>query len=199
MEKKRTVAVFDFDGTLTTKDTFLEFIKYTHGTLALYKGILWHTPWLILMMLHLYPRWKAKQRMFSWFYKGMTYMDFVRKGQDFTSVAQRMLRVETMKLWHEHKQRNSTIYVVSASVEEWVKPFCLQMGAEKVLGTTVEVDSEGKLTGRFLSKNCYGKEKVRRFLEVEPYRPTYYLYAYGDSKGDKEMLNFADEGHFVHI
>ena len=81
--------------------------------------------------------------------------------------------------------------MVSASVEEWVAPWCLNLGVDKVLTTKVEV-KEGRLTGRLLSKNCYGQEKVNRLLEVEPERNSYILHAYGDSRGDKEMLAFAD-------
>ncbi len=55
-------------------------------------------------------------------------------------------------------------------------------------------DAHGRLTGRFSSRNCYGQEKVNRLLRVEPHRETYRLIAYGDSRGDREMLAFADEG-----
>ena len=64
-----------------------------------------------------------------------------------------------------------------------------------VLGTQIEVKN-GNLTGRFLTKNCYGQEKVNRILALYPDRNTYYLIAYGDSRGDKELLAFADEAHF---
>jgi phosphoserine phosphatase len=73
-----------------------------------------------------------------------------------------------------------------------VQPFFPQV---KVLGTQIEV-IDGKLTGRFLSKNCYGQEKVNRILSLYPNRQDYHLTAYGDSRGDKEMLAFADESYF---
>ena len=44
--------------------------------------------------------------------------------------------------------------------------------------------------------NCYGQEKVNRFLQVEPDRKSYVLYAYGDSSGDKEMIALADVGTY---
>jgi phosphoserine phosphatase len=65
----------------------------------------------------------------------------------------------------------------------------------KVLGTQIEV-ADGSLTGRFLTKNCYGQEKVKRLLEQYPDRREYHLTAYGDSRGDKEMLAFADESYY---
>jgi phosphoserine phosphatase len=61
------------------------------------------------------------------------------------------------------------------------------------LATKVKPDLSG-----FISKNCYGQEKVNRLLEVEPDRKNYYLYAYGDSRGDREMLAFADFPTLVH-
>ena len=75
--------------------------------------------------------------------------------------------------------------------------FISKIGIIDILATRIEVDSNGLLTGRFLSKNCYGQEKVNRLLEVEPNRDEYTLHAYGDSRGDKEMLAFADEGVMV--
>lgn len=59
------IYAFDFDGTLTTKDTLIEFIRFSKGRVRLFLGFLLFSPLLILMKLHLYPNWKAKQRVFS--------------------------------------------------------------------------------------------------------------------------------------
>ena len=55
---------------------------------------------------------------------------------------------------------------------------------------------DGVLTGRFLTRNCYGEEKVNRLNALYPNRQDYHLIAFGDSRGDKELLAFADESHF---
>ena len=67
----RKVYAFDFDGTLTTSDTLLAFIRYANGTPAFMWGFLRHTHLLVLMKLKLYPNWKVKQSVFSYFFKGM--------------------------------------------------------------------------------------------------------------------------------
>ena len=90
------------------------------------------------------------------------------------------------------------VFVVSASVDNWVSPFF--SGSVTVIGTKVE-SANGRLTGRFLTPNCYGAEKVRRLKETLPClvsdRSHYYVIAYGDSRGDKEMFAYADESHYV--
>lgn len=189
----RKVAVFDFDGTLTTKDTLLEFIKFTHGESALYMGLSIFAPLLILMKLHLFPNWKAKQMVFSWFYENLDYDKFTDCGQRFANYVETIRNESIVKKLQELQASGADIYVVSASIDDWVRPFCNRLGVKEVLGTKVEI-KDGKLTGSFLTKNCYGQEKVNRLLEVEPNRNEYFLYAFGDSRGDKEMLEFADEG-----
>ena len=75
--------------------------------------------------------------------------------------------------------------IISASIENWVRHFAKALKADKLLATKVEVQ-EGMLTGRFLTANCYGKEKVNRLLSAYPERDKYNLIAYGNSRGDKE-------------
>ena len=94
-------------------------------------------------------------------------------------------------------RNGAKVYVISASIEEWIKPWCQKYGVQNVLGTKIEIDLSGKLTGNFSSKNCYGQEKVNRLLEKEPDRTNYILYAYGDSAGDKEIIEFADYGYYI--
>lgn len=194
MERKRKVAVFDFDGTLTTHDTLVDFIKYTHGTIKCYCGLLIFAPLISLMKLKILPNWKVKQWLFSWFYEGMEYNRFAELGLKFADIVDGMRNESVIGKLKELKDSGAVVYVVSASIEEWVRPFCTRLGVKDVLGTRIEVGKDGKLTGNFLTKNCYGQEKVNRLLEVEPLRSEYYLYAFGDSRGDKEMLEFADKG-----
>ena len=90
--------------------------------------------------------------------------------------------------------------IVSASIDNWVKPFFENLSNQNnrsilILGTQIEV-KDGLLTGRFLTKNCYGQEKVNRIMALYPHRENYHLTAYGDSRGDKELLAFADESHY---
>ena len=184
---------FDFDGTLTTRDTLIAFIRYACGTPRFLLGFLLHAPLLVLMKLRLYSNGKAKQRLFSWFFRGMPIETFDALCQSFASTHRHLLRPETVRLLQQALSEGSEVLVVSASIDNWVQPF---FPTVTVLGTQIEV-IDGRLTGRFLTPNCYGQEKVRRILALHPDRSAYRLTAYGDSRGDRELLAFADEAHLV--
>ena len=187
------VFAFDFDGTLTTRDTLIAFIRYACGTPRFLLGFLLHAPLLVLMKLRLYSNGKAKQRLFSWFFRGMPIETFDALCQSFASTHRHLLRPETVRLLQQALSEGSEVLVVSASIDNWVQPF---FPAVTVLGTQIEV-IDGRLSGRFLTPNCYGQEKVRRILALHPDRSAYRLTAYGDSRGDRELLAFADEAHLV--
>ena len=187
------VFAFDFDGTLTTRDTLIAFIRYACGTPRFLLGFLLHAPLLVLMKLRLYSNGKAKQRLFAWFFRGMPIETFDALCQSFALSHRHLLRPETVRLLQQALSEGSEVLIVSASIDNWVQPF---FPTVTVLGTQIEV-IDGRLTGRFLTPNCYGQEKVRRILALHPDRSAYRLTAYGDSRGDRELLAFADEAHLV--
>jgi HAD superfamily hydrolase (TIGR01490 family) len=194
---KKQVATFDFDGTITRRDTLIEFIRFAKGNGPFLWGFMLYSPLLIAFKLRLYPNWKAKQRIFTHFFGGMKYADFTRLCQRFYQErGEGLVYKEAKKRIEKHLSEKTEIVVITASVEDWVRPFTEAMHIQHLLGTKLEVTSEGKLTGRFSTPNCYGLEKVNRLKELYPERETYHLTAYGDSRGDKELLDYADERNY---
>ena len=202
---KKKVYLFDFDGTLTCADTLLEFIRYACGRRRFFIGFALFSPLLVLMKLHLYPNYLAKQRLFAWYFKGMSIDNFDLVCRRFAHHNQRLMRLKALDKLREIFHNNETLCVVSASIDNWVRPFFENISKAsrsdfRVIGTEVEVDTDGVLTGRFRTHNCYGAEKVRRVLEAMPQlksnRQDFWVIACGDSRGDKELLEFADEAHF---
>jgi len=193
----RKIYAFDFDGTLTTKDTLLEFIRFAKGSGQMFRGFLLFSPLLLLMKLHLYPNWKAKQQVFSYFFKGMHIDDFNALCIHFAEQNKHLLRpagIEKVRQAIEEEQ--ATVLIISASIDNWVRPFFDEIDKKiQVLGTQIET-KEGHLTGQFTTKNCYGQEKVNRLTALYPHREAYELIAFGDSRGDKELLDFADKGFY---
>lgn len=203
-DKKRLLYCFDFDGTITRRDTFVEFIRHSFGVRRCLMGFLRYSPLLVLMKLRLYPNWKAKQRVFAHFFQGMGEADFAHLGEVFGQERQDLARPKAMAAIREAVARNATVCIVSASVEEWVRPFVTMSltGSDastldiKFLCTQVE-SVDGRLTGHFLTANCYGQEKVRRLQSLlTGGRDQYEIIAFGDSRGDRELLAYADRGHY---
>ena len=162
----RTVIATDFDGTLTRRDTLIEFIRFAKGDVGFFFGFLLFSPLIVLMKLHLYPNWKTKQKVFYYFFRGTSIEEFNRLGKEFADHSQHLLRWGGLELIEKAKAEGTDIVVISASIDNWVQPFFPEL---LVLGTQVEV-KDGLLTGRFSTKNCYGQEKVNRLLSVFPDR-----------------------------
>lgn len=192
---KRVVAVFDFDGTLTRKDTLIVFLRYVLGPRRFLYVLLKCSPWLLAYKLKLCSNWKAKQRLFSMCFKGMEYTRFVEYGISFAAAYPDLLQGYAMGALEKHLADGDDIYVVTASMEEWVRPLLAKYPSLRYIATIPEC-AEGRLTGRFASPNCYGEEKVRRLIQCEPLREEYELFMYGDSAGDKALLEIADKSYY---
>lgn len=189
------ICAFDFDGTLTKGDSLLGMIRHRCGFLGLFGVLLLHAPLLLMMKVGLYPNWKVKQKVFRMCFGGMTLAAFDDLCRDYAETHMGMMKADGLRCIDDALQRGSKVVIISASIDNWVRPFFRHRDGIEIVGTKVEVVG-GKLTGRFLTANCYGQEKVLRLLQLYPDRDTYKLVAYGDSRGDKELLAFADEGYY---
>ena len=198
MEKKSIVA-FDFDGTITTKDSFFSFIIFTKGRCRLLLGLLACSPFLVAFKLRLYSRQKAKERLFSFFYKGTPVDQFNRWGEAFMTKIDAMAKPEVIKVIKKHLDEKATVLIVSASIDTWIRPWAEKTGVSEVLATRIEVNEENKLTGKFRTKNCVRQEKVNRLTAVFPNRNEYFLTVYGNNRGDKELVAFADKRWYRHF
>lgn len=193
----RRVVVFDFDGTLTKKDTMLEFIAFVKGRHYLLWTLFLCLPHLLLMKLRLISNEKVKRRFLINALGHINRAQMQQYGECFAERIDEIIRKDIFDMLSYHHSNGDIIYIVTASMEEWVKPWALSKGIHGVMSTKMSYDQDNKFDGSFSTKNCYGKEKVLRLLAVEPNRSEYHLTAYGDSKGDREMIEFADKGIYV--
>ena len=181
------IAFFDFDGTITRKDTMLELVKFSHGTTSFYKGMARIAPALVGLKLGLISAQKVKEKLLQQFYGNCSIDAFDAVCEAFTEqVLPSIIRTDALKCIQQHRKEGSTIVVVSASAENWVGPWCKQQQIA-FIGTRLQ-NINGKLTGKIEGNNCNGQEKVSRILLS--YDPAHYdvSYGYGDTKGDQEML-----------
>jgi HAD superfamily phosphoserine phosphatase-like hydrolase len=176
-----------------TKNMFPEFIRFAKGTLAFGAGILLYAPLLAAWKMQLYPNWKVKQKLFSYFFKGMRLADFNHLCTIFFQQSKHLIRTTAIHAINDHLANGDWVIIISAGIENWIQPFANELTVPAVFCTQLEIDANECLTGCFASANCYSEEKVRRLLQHYPQRDSYYLVAYGDSRGDKELLDFADK------
>ncbi len=191
------IVVFDFDGTLTRKDSFIDFIAFVHGRLRLFVGMMLNVHWIAAYFFHIISNEKLKQLLFEFFFRGMTHEAFCQYGIAFVSRINQIIRPDIVAQMKHHVAVGHTVIIISASIREWLLPWCEQLGVSEVLSTEVEVSADGILTGRFSTRNCYGPEKVARLLAIKPHRTDYKLTVYGDSRGDREIMELADEKYWV--
>jgi phosphatidylglycerophosphatase C len=192
---KPTLALFDFDGTITRKDTLLEFIQHSKGSLALMAGLALLSPALICMKLRLLPNAKVKEWLLRVFFSGKTVEAFNESCAEFAR--QRLpglVRAKALKEILEHKKNGHRVVVVSASAENWIRNWTEEHQVE-LIATKLET-ANGRITGNICGRNCKGQEKVDRIREQINLTDYKYIYAYGDSAGDMEMLKIATHSYY---
>ncbi|MBE9046270.1 HAD-IB family hydrolase [Pleurocapsales cyanobacterium LEGE 10410] len=190
------IAIFDFDNTLTSQDSLLPFIQKVVKPLRFYWGLFVLSPILIGYALGWILNWRAKEELLTHFLAGLSEQQLKQFGQRFAAQKiPKLLRSEALKrlLWHQ-EQGHQTV-LVSASLEAYLLPWGKMIGFDYVIGTQLEAKS-GVLTGRILGKNCYGQEKVNRLRKVLGDLKQYCIYAYGDSRGDRELLAIANYPYY---
>ena len=152
-------------------------------------------PILALYAVKLLPNWKAKQFFLSRYFRGEKISEFNARCAEFTKkVLPGLIRPQALNAIQAYRNEGTTIVVVSASAENWVKPWCDQYGI-RCLATKLEVNA-GIITGKISGRNCYGDEKACRIKETFDLNKFTHIVAYGDSSGDKEMFALAHEQNY---
>jgi len=192
------LALFDFDGTITTDDSLIKFIRFVLGDLKTLGGMVFLSPMLTAYKLKLIPNYRAKQIMLSYFFKGMDEQQFQKVAEEYSlKFIDSIIRQKAIERIKWHKEQGHTVVIVSASVECWLKGWCEKNNVE-LIGTKLEFKNN-KFTGKFSTKNCYGIEKVNRIKQIYNLSDYRTIFAYGDSSGDKEMLAIADKKYYKYF
>lgn len=193
---KRRVTLFDFDGTLIACDSFPEFAVEAVGKLRFIQAFAACAMRLCAWKLGLIDGTDAKMHLFRRLYRGMSYAAFKKSGEEFSAVIDGNLRQDIFAAFMDSVRRGDTVYIISASVVEWIEPWASKFPGVKVLSTRIEV-RDGVLTGELASANCKGVEKLKRLRELEPELSGCYVTVYSDNKSDKPLMEIADEAFMV--
>jgi HAD-superfamily subfamily IB hydrolase, TIGR01490 len=191
----RKIAFFDFDGTITKKDTLLEFIKFQKGRLAFYIGFILHAPWLIAYKLKLFPNDLAKQKILSYFFAGIPERVFQEKCDLFADrIIPGLIRPGALEEIGRLRALDFEIVIISASAGNWIRNWTNSLSLQ-LIATRLEV-KDGLITGRIEGRNCHGDQKVVRIRKQWKLAEYEEIFAYGDSSGDKPMLALATKSFY---
>jgi HAD superfamily hydrolase (TIGR01490 family) len=189
------IAFFDFDGTITSKDTLLEFIKFNKGPFRFYAGFLLNSPWLVAYRLKIISNQAAKEKILGFFFRNTTLAQFQQDCDRFAAGRlPSLIRPKALQEIDRLREAGATIVLVSASPENWIKGWAAEKGME-LLATRLSIKDD-RLTGKIAGLNCHGEEKVSRIRQVYTLSDYSDIYTYGDTSGDKPMLRLGTASFF---
>lgn len=193
MSHRDTIAAFDFDGTITKKESLQYFLRYVLGDVGFASGVIKAVPALIRGRRSMIARQRAKERLLEKTIRGIHYDTLAYFAQQFViHELPKIIRPEVMDRVNYHKALGHTLILVSASPSIYLKPWAAIHGFQVVLCSELEV-VDNLYTGKLSTTNCWGPEKVHRLRQWWGKKQPDYMYAYGDSNGDIDMLSIANE------
>jgi phosphatidylglycerophosphatase C len=189
------VAAFDFDGTLTRRDSVLPFLKRFVLRPAVLGRAVIELPRVIVALAR-GDRDRLRAAATRAVLTGVPRADVEAAGHAFAGeIVAGRLRGDTTERLRWHVAQGHRVVVVSASYDCYLHGVAAALGAEAVLSTRLEV-RDGRCTGSLIGRNCRAVEKVARldtWLTGQGLRRDQVeLWAYGDSAGDRELLAYAD-------
>ncbi|SDQ53417.1 HAD-superfamily subfamily IB hydrolase, TIGR01490 [Pseudoxanthomonas sp. CF125] len=189
------LALFDFDGTITTREMFPDFMRFAVTPRRLACGKVLLAPLVAGYRLGMVPGNAVRAAIVAFGFRGVAEQDIRRAGEAFASdIIAGALRANAMEKIRWHQAQGDRVVVVSGSLEAYLSPWCRQHGLELLCSQLAAAD--GVLNGRYLGAQCVGKEKarlIRKRYDLDEYAA---VYAYGDTHEDDEMLAMADHGYF---
>ena len=193
--KTINLALFDFDGTLYPKDSFTGFIFYTLSKRHIVKKGFKILPWIQAYYLKLYPAHAMRPRLFQSMFKGIAANFLQNLAQEYAQQLIQNLDQELLQQLRLHQQNGDRVVLVSASIDLYLVPICEFLNIELIC-TATEIKN-GLLTGHYSSEDCSCEQKKLRILQQYNLEDYQYIYAYGNSEEDLDMLSLADHPYMM--
>lgn len=189
------LALFDFDGTITTRETFPDFMRFAVTPRRLALGQLLLAPLIVGYKLGVVPGPRVRSSVVNFGFRGVAEAGVMQAGEAFArDVLPLLLRPVALQRIQWHKAQGDTVVVVSGGFDAYLSHWCKQHGLALICSKLES--ARGVLTGRYLGEQCVGTEKCRRVRETYDVDGFPVVYAYGDTSEDLEMLGMAQEKYF---
>lgn len=189
----QTIAAFDFDGTLTYGDTLIPFLKFVSGNLNTNLKLSLLTPHFIKYLLGKESRQDLKENILTRFLKGYPIDEIRHLGSLFaTQKLPELIKLDAIERFQWHLNQGHLCILISANLDIYLEAWGDSVGFHHVISSNCAVSPQGTLTGLLTGKTCRGSEKTSRLIDLAGPKDNFQLYAYGDSEGDRELLELAD-------
>ncbi|HCT9181841.1 TPA: HAD family hydrolase [Proteus mirabilis] len=194
----KTLSVFDFDGTLTYHDSFIPFLKFAFGRRKFARRIIKMVFPTLRCFRRKLTRDELKEVLIKTFLTDIKEEWLKEKAEAFCKAYwTKLMRPAGLLAVAEEINRHAEVTICSASPTMVLQPFADRLGI-KLIGTTLEV-VDGVLTGKIIGNNCRCGEKIKRLERVYGDLTQYHLRAWGDSRGDHELLYAAQDPHWRYF
>lgn len=184
------LALFDFDGTITNRELFADFVRFALPPARLAAAWRRLAPWVLGYRLGLISGTRIRSRVAEVGFGGLSEEVVHEAGRRFAdAVIPSALRPEAMARIEWHRGRGDTVVVVSGAFDFYLGHWCRSHGLD-VLCSSLESE-DGRLTGRYRGAQCVGAEKARRVRATYDLARYRVIHAYGDTREDAELLALA--------
>ena len=188
------LALFDFDGTVTSNDTWTPFMRFAVRPLRLVAWVPF-IPFVIGYRLRMVSATNVRQLAVRVGFQGESAEAVHQLGAEYAAtVLPGTLRQSALERIAWHQALGDDVVIVSGSLDVYLGPWCRSRGLEYIC-TTLETQGE-RLTGKYVEGDCYGPEKVRRILQRYQLSRYAQVYAYVDTIEDREMLELASKKYY---
>lgn len=193
----KTLVLFDFDGTLSKKDTFFQFIYFSKSFWQANMILAKNAIFIFLYLIRQRSAEELKIKLLSDFFIGKSETELNKLGNEFCEefFSTKGFNQSTLAKLYQYKKDGAAIFVVTASVGIWMHPICAKLDVN-VLCTEVLFEN-GIFTGKLATKNCNGIEKANRIKSEIDLSNFSHIIAYGNSKGDEAMFKLSNKSYLV--
>jgi len=189
------LALFDFDGTITTHETMPVFLRQSISRKRKIIGSVLFLPLLIGYKARLVSGITIRSLLVRFAYRGVSANVLEASGKNFAhNYLSNVLRPEAMERIGWHKSQGHRIVVVSGGLDVYLGPWCKEHGLELVCSSLQQVN--GTLTGRYQGRQCVLAEKARALRKHCNLASHSTIYAYGDTPEDKHLLSLATKPYY---
>lgn len=194
MSKLNKLVIFDVDKTLIKRDSLIITAIHNRNLLFLAKKFIYLLPYYLIWIFKIISTKKFKEKFIETFEICEKINQIDKSNSWLDNLLIKEIRKEAFARIEMHKQKGDFVVLCSASPRMIIEPLAIFLKVQLIC--TEMYSYSNKWIPKIKGKNCNGIEKLNRLKKEFDFENYSELEVYGDSKGDKQILEAADIPHF---